>query len=79
MMIQIIPLLILWDLWRSSCACKYGDQKKFLYSRMVHQILWNLSTTLRLAFIRCDLAMPRLKLSEIVDNLKPISTWKKVV
>lgn len=46
---------------------------------MVHQILWNFNATLRLAFPRCDLAMPWLKLCEIVDNLKPISTWKKVV
>lgn len=50
LMIQAIPLLIVWELWKARCSCKYGDQRKLVYSKMAYQIHWSFNLAMGLAF-----------------------------
>lgn len=61
-LIQIVPVVICWEVWRNRCACRYGNQKKFYKSRMKNQIYWIIRATLNKAFPKCQLTMPWVEL-----------------
>lgn len=73
-LLQITLIVIVWELLKSWCACKYGTQKKFLYSSMEHTIYWNIKASLGITFPNCELAWPWIKLCDDIEKLKPV-TW----
>lgn len=52
---QITPMCIAWGIWKNWTSCRFGDQTKYLISRMEMQILWNIKAAICVAFPTCDL------------------------
>lgn len=41
LVLQVLPVIIFWEIWKESCACKYGNQKRFKLFKM-EQHSWTL-------------------------------------
>lgn len=50
MVIQVVPIVICWELWKERCSCRYGTQKRFYPRKMEHQICWNLKAAMDKTF-----------------------------
>nr|XP_033513221.1 uncharacterized protein LOC117277902 [Nicotiana tomentosiformis] len=70
--LQIIPIIICWEMWKSRCSCKYGDEKRFNYYKMKQQIYWNTQAAINRAFPKCKLTLPWVNFCDNMMKLQPI-------
>lgn len=78
MMIPVLPVIICWELWKTRCACKYGNQTRFYTNRMEQQVLWHIRAAMSKAYPNLKLDYPWLQLCDIVERLRP-KTISRVV
>lgn len=71
-LLQITPVVIVWEMWKSWCSCKYGTQKKFLNRSMEPNIYWNIKAALGISFPNCDFPWPWTRLCEVIEKFKPV-------
>ncbi|WMV14315.1 hypothetical protein MTR67_007700 [Solanum verrucosum] len=82
LLLQIVPICIFWEIWKSWTSCKFGDKKKFNTRRMETQILWNIKATIGIAFPKCKLfddIYTWLHICQTVERMKPVVSCKVVV
>lgn len=78
MTLPIVPILILWEIWKQRCSCKYSTQKMFWCRGMENNIWWNLKMAIKLAFPTFDMADSGRNFSERVEQLRHNTEWKMV-
>ncbi|XP_060179779.1 uncharacterized protein LOC132609685 [Lycium barbarum] len=50
LLVNIVPLVICWEIWRNWTACKYGEQDRLYFRKMRHQVSWTIDAALAKAF-----------------------------
>lgn len=70
MMIQVLPVIICWELWKTRCACKYGNQTRFYTRKMEQQVLWHIRAAMRKAYPNLKLDYPWVELCDIVERIR---------
>ncbi|XP_070010003.1 uncharacterized protein [Nicotiana sylvestris] len=78
MVLQIIPICIIWEIWRSYTACKYGENTRYYLYKMINQILWNVKAAVSRTYPNITIHLPWSKACEMIEKLKPSVTWMKV-
>ncbi|KAK6796175.1 hypothetical protein RDI58_003876 [Solanum bulbocastanum] len=73
MMIQVLPVIICWELWKTRCACKHGNQTRFYTRRMEQQILWHFRAATGKAYPNLKLDYPWVQICDTVVRLRPKS------
>lgn len=71
MMIQVLPIIICWELWKSRCVCIYGNQDRFYTRRMQQQILWHLKVAMDKGFSSFKMDCQWHQLCDILERLRP--------
>ncbi|KAM3339865.1 hypothetical protein P3S68_029734 [Capsicum galapagoense] len=79
MMIQITPVAICWELWKTRCSCRYGNQTRFYIRRIEQQILWNTKAAMDKAYPMHKMDLPWNRLCEVVENMVPKTIIKSVI
>lgn len=72
LLLQIIPICIFWEIWRSWAACKYGEQRKFVTARMEVQIQWTINAALSIAFPKLKTTGTWAQQCRTIEQLKPV-------
>lgn len=49
LIIQTAPIII-WEIQKEWAACKFGVQNKMYHKKMEYQVLWNITTALKIIF-----------------------------
>ncbi|PHT28299.1 hypothetical protein CQW23_32114 [Capsicum baccatum] len=71
MMIQVVPIVICWQIWRTRCSCRYGTQKMFYIRGMEQQILWYMNSAMDKAFPMQKMDLQWNQLCEMVEKFRP--------
>ncbi|MCD7456332.1 hypothetical protein HAX54_031313 [Datura stramonium] len=63
---------------RSWASCKYGDNTNFNKFKMVHQIIWLITTTINSAYPKIKINGSWAQISMTVEKLKHVLNWRQI-
>lgn len=78
MIIQIAPIFICLELWKQWTSCKFEDQDKMLQKKMEYQILWNITTAMRIVFPNCTITDNWPNMCGSIERLQPVVKIQQV-
>nr|XP_033515645.1 uncharacterized protein LOC117280089 isoform X2 [Nicotiana tomentosiformis] len=87
LVLQAMPVIISWKIWRNWTSCKFGDQKRFVRVKVEQQIVWIIKATLQIASQKLNfLELGSLSVTwwrgvpicDMVERLKAVVIWRQV-
>ncbi|KAF3642849.1 hypothetical protein FXO38_20876 [Capsicum annuum] len=77
-LIKIIPIVIIWEIWKGFSTYKYGGQIQMWYSKVIYHIEKTISNMLCKLVPKVDNNMPWSRLCELIEKIRPILKWRVV-
>lgn len=78
LVLQFVPIIICWQIWKEWTACKFGGQRKMFLNKMEYHSIWNIQEILNSVYPRCNISGSWRSICDIVERLKPIAIIRQV-